>query len=103
MPDFAADVAAIFDDGMAVDAIYYGNGGVGAPVRIIPGRPDVEMGFGDSRFVGQTLTLLIPVTAAPALASGDLFSIDGIFYRIQGAPRRDPRRLIWTAEAKEGA
>ena len=103
MTAFAAAVAVLFrDPNMAADALWR-PGGTGAPVpvRVIKRAPDAEVGFGEARARIPAVLLELRVAEAADPASGDLIELGGSTYRLQGTPRRDPHRLIWTAEAVE--
>lgn len=98
-------VAAAFDTlfadpNMAKDALFTPLDGVAVPVRIVVRRPDRVFDFGETRLHSETTVIDIRVADAPALASGDVFEIDGQNHVVQGEPLRDAERLIWTAELR---
>jgi hypothetical protein len=103
MTAFAVAIGAIFADrNMAQDALWR-PGGTGAPVpvRVIRRAPDAEVSWGEARARIPAVLLDVRTTEAPTLASGDEIEVGGVAYRVQGAPRRDSLRLMWTAEAVE--
>ncbi len=100
MIDFAADTAAIFEDGLAVDATYTPDGGSAVAVRVIPRQPDLERSFAGARLVSDTSVFLLPVSAVASPAAGDTLEVDGQTYVLQGEPVRNERRLMWTIEAR---
>src|SRR5690606_10230279 len=97
--------AAAFDDSFAdpnlsreASWLAGGTGGP-VPVRVILRRPDGLMDLGETRIRIATHRLDVRVSEVPLLAAGDIFLVDGIELRVQGAPERDSERLVWTAEA----
>lgn len=104
MAAFPAAVDLLFGDpNLSAEALYRAGGGdvgSGVSVRVIRRAPDQFAGFGDGRFVVDTVFLDIRVVEAPDLADGDSLEIAGDFFTIRGEPRRDTERLIWHAEAR---
>ncbi|MBW7057539.1 hypothetical protein KY389_12685 [Paracoccus bogoriensis] len=102
MTAFAAAVDIIFaDPNLALPAVWHpGGAGPGQPVQVIRQRPDRIAGFGESRFVTDTVVLQLRISDAPTLAQGDLIEIAGEPFEILGEPLRDGERLIWSAEAR---
>ncbi|OAO02711.1 head-tail joining protein [Roseovarius indicus] len=100
MIDLAADVSAIFDDVLAVDASYTPVGGQAVAVRVIPSQGDGEMEFNGGALRVPANMFQMPVASAVSLAEGDTLLIDAVTYVVMGAPKRDARRLIWTFEAR---
>ena len=86
---------------MARDATFTPKGGSAVSVRVVLRRPDRVFEFGETRLHAATTLLDIRVADAPSLAKGDGFQFDGVSYVVQGEPRRDAERLIWTAELRE--
>jgi hypothetical protein len=99
---FTAAVDILFTDpNLALPAIWHpGGAGPGQPVQMIRQCPDRIAGFGESRFVTDTVVLQLRISDAPALAQGDLIEIAGEAFEILGEPLRDGERLIWSAEAR---
>lgn len=102
MTAFAAAVDVLFaDPNLALPAVWHpGGAGPGQPVHVIRLRPDRIAGFGESRFVTDTVVLQLRISDAPGLAQGDLIEITGEAFEILGEPLRDGERLIWSAEAR---
>jgi len=101
MSAIAAAFETLFaDPNMARDATFTPTGGVAVPVRIVVRRPDRVSDFGETRLHAETTVVDIRVADAPSFAEGDGFQFDGVSYVVQGEPRRDAERLIWTAELR---
>ncbi|KFI24363.1 head-tail joining protein [Paenirhodobacter enshiensis] len=104
MSAFATATAALFrDPNLAQDAVWR-PGGAGAPVavRVVLRRPDAVTGFGEGRFVTDSVMIDVECAALlGALAPGDTFDIGGVIYEVRGAPLRDALRHVWKAEARE--
>ncbi len=103
MSAFANATAALFrDPNLAQDAMWR-SGGAGAPVavRAMLRRPDAVTGFGEGRFVTDSLMLDVECAALGTLAPGDTFEIGGVLYEVRGEPLRDALRHVWKAEARE--
>lgn len=99
MIDFAADVAAIFGQEMAVDAVYTPSGGDAANIRVIPQLDDAETRFADVQLVSERGLFLVQVADVAQPGAGDTLVTGDVTYTVQGAPVRDARRLWWTVEA----
>ena len=102
MTAIVAAVDVLFaDPNLALPAVWHpGGAGPGQPVQVIRQRPDRIAGFGESRFVTDTVVLQLRMSDAPGLAQGDLIEIAGEAFEILGEPLRDGERLIWSAEAR---
>ncbi len=102
MTVFTAAIDALFaDPNLGLDAMYRAGGAdPGIPVRVILRRPDRVGEFGETRVVAETLLIDVRVQDAAAPADGDTIEVDGTVYVIQGQPRRDDGRLIWSCEAR---
>lgn len=101
----AADLEGFFDieDGFAVPAIYRAQGqGAGKTVPVVLASPDEITSVASLDFVTGTTVARLMVKDAPSLAAGDTFTIEGVFYRVGGAPRRGTDRSVWTAGLVEG-
>lgn len=100
MSAFSAAMDAIFaDPNMAADATWSFRG-IDPPVacRVILKSPDDMTGWGDARIVSETVLADVRVSDVVAPESGDVVAIGADYYRIQGKPRRDRERLVWTME-----
>ncbi len=92
-PDAFDDLFA--DPNMAVTVSYQGS-----PVRALVRRPDRDIEFSD--ITVQTSTAVFDVRRREVLApqAGDVIVHDGDSFVIQGEPRLDAERLIWTLDTR---
>lgn len=95
---FGAAVDALFaDPRLARDAVW---SGVNGTVRVITKRPDATLDFGDTRVAVATVLIDVRASEVAAPQTGDVVAIGEEAFAVVGEPtRRDPDRLIWTAEA----
>ena len=99
MNAFAAAMDAIFaDQNMAVDSIWTAQGGAPLPVRVIRKAPDELTTFGAARLLSETTIVDVRVSEMPTPRPGDTIEIGTETFIIQGEPKRDRERLIWTLE-----
>jgi hypothetical protein len=85
------------DPNIAQTAIYRAGGvGDGIPVRVITRQPDREIEFGDISIHTETTIFEIMVSAVPTPAEGDTITMGDETFVIQGEPKRDAERLVWT-------
>ena len=85
------------DPNMAVDAIWFTGGiGPGIAVRVIRKSPDEITPFGAGRILSETTLLDARVADLPTPAPGDLIRIGAEDLVVQGEPKLDRERLIWT-------
>ena len=99
MSAFSAAVDAIFQDAnMAADAIWTPQGGAPLPVRVIRKAPDELTSFGAARILSDTTIVDVRVSEMPSPKPGDTIIIGADTFTIQGEPKRDRERLIWTLE-----
>ncbi len=99
MTAFAAAMDAIFvDPNMAADAIWYPFGATPVPVRVIRKAPDEVTTFGAAQILSDTTLVDVRTSEMPNPKPGDGISIGTDSYVIQGEPKRDRERLIWTLE-----
>ena len=70
-------------------------------VRVMLRRPDAVTGFGEGRFVTDSVLIDVECAALGALAPGDTFEIGGVIYEVRGQPLRDALRHVWKAEARD--
>ena len=103
MSAFANATAALFrDPNLAQDALWRSVGaGVPVAVRVMLRRPDAVTGFGEGRFVTDSVMIDVECAALGVLAPGDTFEISGVSYEVRGDPLRDAARHVWKAEARE--
>jgi len=99
MTAFAAAMGAIFQDAnMAADATWTSQGGAPLPVRVIRKAPDELTTFGAARILSDTTIVDVLVAEMAAPKPGDTITIGADTFTIQGEPKRDRERLIWTLE-----
>ena len=98
MNAFATAMNVIFADrNMAVDALWLAGGtGPGVNVRVIRKSPDEITPFGAARILSETTQLEARVADMPTPAAGDLIRIGPEDFLLQGEPKLDRERLIWT-------
>ena len=99
---FATAMNVIFADrNMAVDAIWFAGGtGPGVTIRIIRKSPDEITPFGAGRILSETTQLDARVADMPTPAPGDLIRIGPEDFILQGEPKLDSERLIWTLNTR---
>ncbi len=99
MTAFAAALDALFQDvNLGLDATWYPAGGAPVPVRVIRKAPDEVTAFGSAQILSETTLVDVRVSEMANPKPGDGISIDVENFVIQGEPRRDRDRLIWTLE-----
>ena len=98
MNAFATAMNVIFaDPNMAVAALWFAGGtGPGVTVRVIRKSPDEITPFGAARIMSETTVLEARVADMPTPAPGDLIRIGPEDFLLQGEPKLDRERLIWT-------
>jgi len=102
MTAFATAMNVIFADrNMAVDALWFAGGvGPGVAVRVIRKSPDEITPFGAGRILSETTRLDARLADMPAPAPGDLINIGLESFILQGEPKLDRERLIWTLDMR---
>ena len=102
MNAFATAMNMIFTDpNMAVDAIWFAGGaGPGIAVRVIRKSPDEVTSFGAGRILSETTMLDARIVDMPTPAPGDLIRIGLEDFILQGEPKLDRERLIWTLNTR---
>jgi hypothetical protein len=102
MNAFATAMNMIFADAnMAVDALWLAGGtGPGVSVRVIRKSPDEITPFGAGRNLSETTMLDARVADMPTPAPGDLIRIGAEDFLVQGEPKADRERLIWTLNTR---
>ena len=98
MNAFATAMNVIFADAnMAVDALWFAGGtGPGVAVRVIRKSPDEITSFGAGRIMSETTVLDARVADMPTPAAGDQIRLGLEDFLVQGEPKLDSERLIWT-------
>ena len=102
MNAFATAMNVIFADAnMAVDATWFAGGtGTGIAVRVIRKSPDEVTPFGAGRILSETTQLDARIADMPTPAPGDLIRIGLEDFILQGEPKLDRERLIWTLNTR---
>ena len=102
MTAFATAMNVIFADrNMAVDAIWFvGGTGPGLTIRVIRKSPDEITPFGAGRILSETTMLDARLADMPTPAPGDLIRIGPEDFLLQGEPKLDRERLIWTLNTR---
>ena len=102
MNAFATAMNVIFADAnMAVDALWFvGATGPGVAVRVIRKSPDEVTPFGAGRILSETTQLDARVADMPTPVPGDLIRIGLEDLILQGEPKLDRERLIWTLNTR---
>ena len=99
MNAFAAALDALFTDvNLGLDATWYPAGGAPVPVRVIRKAPDEVTSFGSAQILSETTLVDARVSEMANPRPGDGISIGADTFTIQGEPKRDRDRLIWTLE-----
>jgi len=99
MNAFAAAMDAIFgDQNMAAEATWTPQGGAPLPVRVIRKAPDELTTYGAARILSDTTLVDVRVSEMTSVKSGDTIIIGPDTFTIQGEPKRDRERLIWSLE-----
>ena len=103
MNAFATAMYVIFaDPHMAVGALWFAGGaGSGIAVRVIRKSPDEVTPFGAGRILSETTLLDARVADLPTPAPGDLIRIGLEDFILQGEPKLDRERLIWTLNTRK--
>ena len=83
------------DPNMAVAVTYQGS-----PVRALVRRPDRDIEFSDITIHPGTAVFEIRRREIPAPQAGDVIIHDGDSFVVQGEPRLDAERLIWTLDTR---
>ena len=98
MHAFSTAIDRIFADAnMAVGALWFAGGtGPGVAVRVIRKSPDEITPFGAARILSETTMLDARIADMPTPAPGDLIRIGLEDFLVQGEPKLDRERMIWT-------
>jgi len=99
MSAFAAALDALFADvNLGLDATWYPAGGAPVPVRVIRKAPDEVTAFGAAQILSEATLVDARVSEMANPRPGDGISIGTDTFTIQGEPKRDRDRLLWTLE-----
>ncbi|CAA7625599.1 hypothetical protein [Magnetospirillum sp. SS-4] len=83
------------DPNMGVTVSYQGR-----PVRALVRRPDRDIEFADITVQTSTALFEIRRLEVPAPQAGDVIVHDGDSFVVQGEPRLDAERLVWTIDVR---
>ena len=98
MTAFAAAIDDLFaDSNMTVTVSYQGS-----PMRALVRRPDRDIEFSDITVQTGTALFEIRRRDIPEPQAGDIIHHDGDSFVVQGEPRLDAERLIWTLDTRPG-
>ena len=101
MNAFATAIDTLFNDPhLGWDAVYTPEGGEPRAVRVFWHRPDDVIAFADTRLHTTTAIFDVRISEMAAPQAGDTLVVQGETYLIQGTPKRDDGRLIWSCEAR---
>ena len=99
MSAFADALGVLFlDANLSVDIWHRDSEGQFTRARGILRRPDEITEFGSARLMSDTTRIDVRVADIPAPRSQEQILIGEETFLIQGEPRRDRERLIWTIE-----
>jgi hypothetical protein len=100
MTVFAGAADATFA-AFGIDAVYTPAGGEPIQVRVIAKRPDIIVGFGETRIHAETATFEVRASEVASPRHADQLALDGETFLVQGEPgRRDPDRLVWSLDVR---
>lgn len=83
------------DPNMAVTVMYQGRA-----IRALVRRPDREVEFSDITVQTSTAVFDVRRREVPAPQAGDVIVHDDDSFVVQGEPRLDAERLIWTLDTR---
>jgi len=96
MSAFADAFDDLFADPNMGDTVSY----QGNPVRALVRRPDRDLEFSDITIHTATAVFEIRRREVPAPQAGDIILHDGDSFVVQGEPRLDAERLVWTISVR---
>lgn len=93
---------ALFSVPPAQDAIYTPYGGTARqdPIRIIVGKPDEEVTFGESRIINAEIAIEIRMSEVAEPGDGDLLETANARYCLRGEPQSDLEGVTWRIGAQ---
>ncbi len=84
-----------------IDATYRPASGEPVSVRVIARRPDIIVGFGETRMHTATATFELRTSEVANPRPGDQLTAGAETFVVQGEPeRKDPDRLVWTLDTR---
>jgi hypothetical protein len=85
-----------------MNAVYTPAGGEPVPVRVIARRPDIIVGFGETRIHTETAIFELRASEVASPRPGDQLTVGGETFVVQGEPERhDPDRYIWELNVRQ--
>lgn len=94
--------AMLADTSMAVEATWRAGGAEpGVVLRAARYRPAAAAEFNGGLAIGDGEQIEVAQAAAPGLAEGDTFEIDGVVWQVRGTPERRGEGLTWLASVFE--
>lgn len=101
MTAFVAAIDSLFaDPNIAQDAVYVATAGTAIPVRVIARRPDAVSDFAGGRIASATAVFDLRFSDVATPRPGDRIELDGDAFLVQGEPRRDAQRLVWSLDTR---
>ena len=102
MTAIATAIDALFaDPNIARDALYRAQATGGTRmVRVVTKRPDEVLDFGDSRVVTATTVAEVRVSEVAEPQEGDTLQIGDAVFVVQGVPRRNAERLVFSLDLR---
>ena len=101
MSAFSSTLDRLFGDpNIARNATYAQAGGDPFPIRVVVRRADAITGFGEARLWSETTRFYVRVSEVANPRSGDRLILEGEVFVVQGEPRRDRERLVWTLDTR---
>ncbi len=101
MNAFAAATDLLFADPNLGRAAWHRDGeGQFTPVRVILKSPDDVVGFGEARIWSETTIVDMRVSELSDPRPGDQLILGEETFVIQGEPKRDRERLVWTLDLR---
>ena len=102
MNAFADALHARFaDPNLGRDATYTSAAtGLPVAVRVLVACPGMDVGVFGQRIATDSLHLRVLSSAVAEPTDGDVVTLDGADYVVQGRPKADDRRLSWTLDTR---
>jgi hypothetical protein len=88
------------DPNLSREATWEPADGLPFPVRVIARRADAVTDFGEARLWSETTRFDLRVSEVASPRPGDRLVLDGETFVVQGEPRRDRERLVWSLEVR---
>lgn len=96
---FDTAMKSLFSDpNITTDAIFMPQIGQSKTLKVVTHAPDILQNMGSSVIETPTLVLEVQIADCPVISQGDVFSINGNNYTVQGQPLRDAQQLLWQVD-----